>query len=591
MAEDSFDISILEQDAELVALAVSPDALFGVFARTFRVPDGWRALVIGPEGERSVVGSGEEIVASDASEVVFVRARPIELTFQIDAASSSDAYLCDASVHLRLETSDRASDLAGTKEALLSSSDTADRGAVLSYLSEELRQAVVRWAKARKASDLIEGADPVGFAQAVEDAVGPACLKAGLRRSGELEARFVSTAYDVVRQDTEKAAVRRDRMELDRQLREAAEEARREHLEHVGTMLQRLREMADASPDVSIGELIREFGEDQRGQLYRGLLQASSDGGSCRSIIVAAGDELLWLDPASPREPTLRTRVAVPGGALRSVSLVKDPSAKDVLAVGGASAVVLVDPETGESLRHLVWPVESGSSLRGGVNSVTCIRGMLVASHSGLGLCEWPIEGDEEGTPVLADFTASARTVRAAQRDQAERLWVAVDDVVIRLDGEPGSACSATRYEGAGARIAALDVGEHCVCAGTQDGRVVCWSIEEPQACSTVFAGGSRPCASVAVTDAMGITRVGLSDGTVSVKETVLGETIMDRYQTGSDRLVGAWWSADRVIAVNDFRNQLFVWTRGRPEAPTGSADIGWLCSNQAKDVCLLLAS
>ena len=112
MTDDAFDMSTLHDDPDLVAVVAVPGALFGFLNRSVRVPPRWAGLVIGREGDRSIVQAGGEIEATDTADVVFVRTGPVPLAFQVDSVSSADEYLCNASLRLSVSLSEEAADVA-----------------------------------------------------------------------------------------------------------------------------------------------------------------------------------------------------------------------------------------------------------------------------------------------------------------------------------------------------------------------------------------------------------------------------------------------------------------------------------------------
>jgi hypothetical protein len=590
MGEETFDISLLQTDDSLVAGAVSSTQLFGVFRRALKVPSGWVALVIGHEGDRSTVASGDEIAATDTAEAVFVRAEALLLEFDVGTVSSSDEYLCEASAALSIEVSDKASDLAAFRSAVMGPARQIELSTVCDYLQDDVRRTLVTWARERDATRLVDGRDADALETAIRDGVGPACFSAGLKPVGEVSATFRSAALDAVRAEAERGAVQRDRLALDQQLRQAADAARREHLEHVGEMLARLEEMALRSPDVSVIDLIRQFGEDQRGQLYRSLLRSRLDAAQDQTLVVAAGEELIWLDANAPERPIRRLRADVPGGAVRSVHVLTDGDGRVMLAVGATAAVALLDPSSGQMQATLNWDVPSDTTVRRGVNALAVSGRMLLATHSDLGVRCWSLDTPHESLPLLTNVTGPARTVRHVKTDASGQVWLSVDDVVLCLAGEDLAAAVPTQYTGSTAEVTALAVTDHEIYAGNADGQVVRWPMGQPNTCDVVYRGGASPCRSVHVGAVMGIHRLGVTDGSDAVKEVVLGDTVVERYLAGGDRLRQAWWLDSRIVAVNDQRTRLYVWSVGRPASPTGTTDVGWLCSNRVQDVCPVAA-
>jgi len=202
----------------------------------------------------------------------------------------------------------------------------------------------------------------------------------------------------------------------------------------------------------------------------------------------------------------------------------------------------------------------------------------------------WPLDPPDEGKLLLTDMTRTADAVRHVQTDVQGRVWLSVDDVVVCLAGDDMERSMPTTYAGSIERITSLAVGGDAVFAGNESGQVLRWPIDRPDGCDVVYAGGAAPCRSVHLASVMGIDRLGLTDDSDAVKELMLGDTVVERYVADGDRLRQAWWSDDRIVAVNDRRSRLYLWRIGHPDAPTGTADVGWMCSNRVQDVCMIPA-
>ncbi len=590
MSVNAFDASHLTDDPSLIAAVVPKDALFGLLSRAFQVAPGWTGLVVGPEGGLTIVPAGGQIAAGDTEEVLFVRATPLSFTFEARSLTSSDDYLCDASLQMAVAMSDQAADLTAFRSTVLGTGPRGTLSSLHDYLADSVHRGLTDWARTHTAAKLVEGEDAEAFEAAIHQATEAACFSAGLRLTGEVRGRFTSSALESIQVEAERTAVQRDRLTLQRQLREAAAAARREHLEEVEQTLARLQKMTEGSPGVSVGELIRQFGQDQRGPLYRSLTRCSPTSERCASLVVVAGDEVVWLDPDAPERPSHRQRVDLPGGALRSVRLLTEADGERVLAVGGASAVGLLDPASGEVRSQWAWEQQAGRTIRGGINSVGLRGWRLLATHSELGLCMWPLDPSGEGTLLLTDMTRAADAVRHVQTDAQGRVWLSVDDVVVCLAGDDLERAIPTTYAGNIVRITSLVVGGDAVFAGNENGQVLRWPIDRPNGCEVVYSGGAAPCRSVHAASVMGIDRLGLTDDSDAVKELMLGDTVVERYVADGDRLRQAWWLGDRIVAVNDRRSCLYVWRIGHPDAPTGTADVGWMCSNRVQDVCMIPA-
>ncbi len=586
MSEAAADISELMRVPDLVGVVVPTESLFSLLRRSWRIPADWLALIGGPEGERTVAIAGTEIIASSTREVAFFRAAAVPLTFTLQRLTSVDGYLCEVVVEQAVRLSDAPADLAAVRSILMRSSDRITRAHVEQYLLNDVRAGLVAWAGRHRAADLVDGRAVDDLSAAVKEATQASCFAVGIRLLDQKVVRCVSPAYEAVRVQAERAAVHRDRIEMDRQLAEAANAARREHLGQVEEMLDKLRKMAESSPGVSIAELIRTFGQDQRGPLYRSLVRSAEGARSCQSVVVATGNELLWFDPADPTKPRTRQPIQEPARGIRSLRWVQSAGGEPLLAVGGSDWVLLLARD-GTPRRTLAWGRTGSGEVSGGVNSVACNGQRFMACHSQLGVVFWQPDLSEAARPLLSEMTRTAKAVRNALTDSQGRFWLSVDATVVCLNWPESGEPQPVKYVGSRAPIASMAVTPSGVFAGNEAGEIVVWETDRPDACTIVYSGGVGVCRSLHWVEVMGFRRLGLTDDSDAVKELVLGDTVLERYVAADKRRFRqAWWSDESVYAINDLRTQLSMWSIGQPDAPHTTVDIGWMCSNRIQDVC-----
>ena len=130
-----------------------------------------------------------------------------------------------------------------------------------------------------------------------------------------------------------------------------------------------------------------------------------------RAILVVAGGELLWFDPADVQRPVRRLKLPADAGALRSVRLTQNGETPRILV--GARYGVHVVEEDSETVQTYV--LKDRSEIRGGVNAATVLNRYLYATHSEVGLMAWLMEKPEAQSLCLTEFTDGSRAVRDVQ--------------------------------------------------------------------------------------------------------------------------------------------------------------------------------
>ncbi len=589
MTDTPFDMDLLSQNPTLLARVVAPNQLFSLLRRSVRIPAGWTALVVTIEGDRHCASPGSEISSTQTAEVMFVRLGPQTLAMEDLEVISRDDYRCRSSVQGIFDPPVDPTDMTAFRKTLMPSADEATVSTVREHLGPAIRRGLAEGARQASAADLVDGRAAESIDAAIHKAIDPLCFSAGIRIIGNFNTHFRSDALDRLRKETERGAIEREQLSIRSRLQEAATAAKRNQLEQIERMVRQLEQMAKTTPGTPIGELIRGLGEEYRGPLYRRLLLGERPHRPCEAVVVVVGDELLWLSPSSPSQPRLRRKVQESCGPLRSVRFADGP--EPLLVVGGASELILLAPADGEVRTTLTCDVPTHRAIRGGFNSAVMLDQRVFATHSELGLRMWSLNRPADAVPLLSDLTGAAKTVRNVQVDSQRRIWLSIDSVVVRLEGRTDLSATPIIYRGSNSSVTALTVAADEVYAANESGQVLSWETSRPDVCRRIYDGGAGPCRSLSYLQVAGIRRLGLTDNSPAVKEMILGDTVIEQYTAAGERLRQAWWSGDLIVGLNDRRGRLFFWRTGEPDAPFGTVDLGWLCSNRVQDVCLLPAA
>lgn len=580
-----FDLQQFLRRADGVAAVIPAGEMFGLLRRSFNLPAQWAALVTRETGDDLLVTPGAKIDGSDVDQVMITRVSPIEVRVDDDTLISQDRFQCEASVSLRLRAIAERSELRSFRDAVLGSYRVATAANLARFLQPVVRTALARYAQEKEAAALTapDGLDCA--ASAVIEALRGPCFAAGLAIETDPVVTINSQTFARVRQQEEADATRRRAHEASRQLQLAMEQAQRDHAEHLSELLRRLNEMAAASPEVALNDLVRTFSEKQRGELYEALFSADAVDATTRWIVVAAGEELLYFDPQRLEKPVRRLRIAGSAGPLRSIQSALDGDGRRVLLIGAATGVYRVPVDRAEPDVTLLAP--GNDDVRGGFNAVTTVGERIFATHSELGLLEWNTKEPTNCRARFGELTSAARVVRGVTFHQGH-LFASIDNRIIRWPADERSDAPDKTYTGSSATISSLIPAGDGLFAGTSEGDVLHWAERRTNKPKRLHTGNNRAVESLWALDAHGVRRLVYADTSPRVHIRVVGDSFVCQYEAGGQTLRRVEVAPDLLVATNDLRDRLICWTPGAPSRPKNVVSVAQLTGRSIQDVCLI---
>jgi hypothetical protein len=585
MAGAKFDSQVFFGGVDNVAALVSASELFGLFRRSFALPLQWAALVRRTTGEYAAVRAGDAVDGTDAEAVLLTRATPFDVVINDEGVVTRDKYRCRAEMRLRLSIIPERSELVSFQKAVLGSHRVVQIAGMARYLQPALRAAIAKLCARHDAADLVDGTYTDAVSTALTEAVEAPCFAAGLVLDGPPSADFHSQTLRQV-QDAEQEAVRfHAEHQAGRQVQEALELAQTEHLDHLASLLTRLKELACASPDADLSELIRTFSEQQRGELYQALFASEPVVAETRWVVVAAGDELMFIDPHGLNEPARRLTLSGPAGPPRSVWTVNGPDNQPLLLVGAATGVYRWPIDRTEPDLTLI--IENAPPVRGGFNGVAAIGDRIIASHSELGLCEWNINEPTAVARRFESMTQKAKAVRGIQFFGGD-LYCAIDNRIIRWPADEPGDRPRRIYTGSITTVTALCPASDDLFAGNGEGDILYWPKGRDTKPDRLHTGLHRPAESIWLLSSHGVRRLVYTDTTLHVHARVLGDSFTCRYEGGGQTLRRVEVAPDLLVATNELRDRLICWTPGQPAKPSAVVHLSHLCGHTIQDVCLV---
>jgi len=585
MAASKFDPRTFFQRVDNIALHVSAAELFGLLTRTLDLPAQWAALVTRTTGDHVLVPASGKVDGANAEDVLFARVSPFDIVHEEEGITTRDGYRCRAEVRLRLRLTAESTELRSFTNAVIGSHRVVQIAGIARYLEPAIRVALARAAADKDAADLMDARSSESVATVLADAVEAPCFSAGLTLDDQPTVAFDSQTLRQIRENEQEALRKHAEHAAARQLQEAREQAQAQHLDHLASLLSRLEEMAAASPDVELPELIRSFSERERGEVYGALFAAEPATRQTEWVVIAAGDTLLFFDPEHPDVPDRRCRIAGDAGPVRSIHAVCDPSGGMVLLLGAATGVYRWPVAGTETESTLL--VAGAPEVRGGFNAATLVGDRVFGSHSELGLYEWHTGKPNAARPIFESMTKGAEAVRGVCFLDGT-LYCSIDDRVIQWPADGTGDAPSHIYTGSMTTITALCPTPLGLFAGNGDGDILHWPTGKDSKPQRLHTGLQRAAESVWALSSHGVHRLVYADTSLHIHSRVLSDSYSCRYEAGGQTLRRVEVAPDLLVATNDLRDRLIYWNPSQPRQTTSIANVARLCGHSIQDVCLV---
>ncbi len=308
------------------------DRAFGPLKRTFHVPPGWIVFASSTQGEGTLHESDSMVHAGDITDLLLIKAGPVQVEIVEGDVASADGFACTAVVRLWVRVAQDPGDLKSFRQTVLGSRETADSHTLRRYLSLHARRALAQFAAQHPAANLVDGADREAIGALIEERVRPALFAGGLLLDQPAQVSFDSDRFREQRNEQEERAAREH-------VTAALAAARACHLSQLEELFGQLQALAERSPGTALPELIRTFPDGPRARIYEALWRLTPPREQTQWIVVVAGHDVLCFDPALPDAPARQTTIDGPAGPLRSVRVHRRADGDVVLLVGAARGV------------------------------------------------------------------------------------------------------------------------------------------------------------------------------------------------------------------------------------------------------------
>jgi hypothetical protein len=616
-------------DPDALAINVRAESLFGILTRSHDLPADIAALVTTEHGAQSAIAPGARIPADDADTVLMVKTTPFALDFGTVTAHSVDQYLACAQFSCRVSVIPEKSDLASFAGAILSSRGSATKRDLESFLHPYVANALAQIAEGRGVEVLINPAKAQTLLDELLPALNAPAFAAGIQISTPATLTIDSPVYRQVKASKAQRERQRESFETNQRLEDAAKTARLKHADHLNELLERLKSAADDSEHAQLPDLLKTFSESDRGQLYAALFSQDVGDRVTESIAVASGAELVFYDPDSPEKPTFRRALSGAAGAARSVQWYRDAGGERKIYVGAATGIYELNADGSGNVVEYIF--DTGEEVRGGANSVAPAGDRIFATHSELGLiCFHKRAADEDQEKPLAeaihaDLTRGASAVRCALFD-AGWLYFSVDNVIHRVKADDPES-DPQSFLGSPSNITALSPSWTGIYAGNAGGQILFWpeplkwadshsaahsaahstahstahsaahsavadgsaSPGEPSASPILLhSGRQRAAETVVLMDFGPVRRLFYTDTSLAVFSRVVDDTFICRYEAGGQTIRRAEVAPDCLVATNEARDRLFLFSMGDPSKPRAVIPVSQTTAHSIQDITLV---
>jgi hypothetical protein len=573
-----------------------------------RLPEGWLGLVVKPDGRRRLVPAGEDPHPSREDTLVLVRSRPISFRLALADVSAADGHPVSGSAELLLRCAARDDDLAAASRTLLTSDElTLDRLAE-AVTQAGARAAFLRFIREHSAEQLVQQDQRAALLECLRAGLESFLFSAGLILEGIGKLEFASQSLSQDEALRRATARRVEEIEARGVVEQAALSATQRRLDSLTDVVAKLKRAAEADAGLQWHDLLPALTPSERGRLLESLWRLTPDRVTATAIVVAAGRECVWLDPAEPERIIRRVTLPEELGGLRSVSF--DPAA-GALLVGAAVGVWRVKAADGEVLAKHVAP--HAEMPRTGFNAAITSGTRLIATHSQLGAWSWPVLGSAgvppagsagvppagstgvppagstgvppaEPQPLLQPSGGVPKTIRAVTAAGDGHVLFAADDEihVFSPTGQPHHTLPIGR--GLVHGIAVLD---RAIYVTTSDGLVLEDQWDAPNIWQ-VLHRRSGPIESIQARRWDDLVELVIPAGPQGVLGIYAQEGIVSRLLDTSVPVRRAWACDDALVALSEHRDRLIV-LRGTMPARTGQEVIvARLLGQLIQDACIV---
>ena len=544
------------------------------------IPDAWMGLVETRDGRRRFVPAGEDPRAERGDQLVLVRNRPITVPLDVTDCRAACGNTVSATCELLVRWNADEHDLAALRKALLTQHELTLDGLANVVADAGGQTALQQLIRRHPAAKLVHEDQRDALLDAACEKLKRFLFETGmvLDRVAKLELSSESLARHEARE--RQAAERVERIETRKMVEQAALAATQRRLDDLGGLLEKLKTAAEADVQVQWRDLLPALSPAERGRLLENLWRITPDRKTAEAIVVVAGKECVWLDPANPEHVTRRVTLGDELGGLRSVTACPD---RQLLAVGASRGVWTVNAANGDVTGK--YEVPNAGEPQTGFNAAALAGERLFATHSQLGCWCWPLDRAAEAHALLEPVDGVPKTVRAVTTTEDGRLLFAADDCVHIFDAEGQSLGG---LDTGGKVIHCLAVLENAVYAGTANGMLLEGTLDETRELWLVVHRAPAAIETVQARRWSDLVELVIPAGVQGVCGVYGEEGVVTRLLESRTPIRRAWACDDLILALNELRDRLIVMNANLPDRTGRDVPIARLLGHSIQDAAIV---
>lgn len=548
-----------------------------------RLPQGWLGLVETPDGRRRLVPPGEDPRPQRDDSLLLVRDRPVAVPLAVEDVPAACGHTVSMHAEVLLRWSARADDLAALRRTLLSDQVLTPDDLARALERAGATAALRRFVRQRTAADLLADDLRQSLRSCLGEPLKPWLFEAGATLDQVTRLEVVSPDLAERRRLEREAARRLAAIEAHQLVEQAALAAARRRLDGLGELLAKLRSAAAADPGSAWRGLLPALSPAERGLLLENLWRLTPGGRVAWAIVVAAGDECIWLDAQDATRIRRRVRVPPQLGPLRSVT---HDAERGWLLAGAATGVWALRADDGQIVAR--FEVPGAQPQRTGFNAAVVADGRLYATHSRLGCWSWSTESLEgaaaDARPVLQPVDGRPGAIRSVAADDDGSILFAADDCVQVWNPQRAelSVLGAVDDE-----ICCLAAFERCLAVGTADGKLLLGDRRSPQEWHVVWRGNG-PVESVHWRRWNDLLELVVPAGPQGICAAYETEGVVARLMETTVPIRRCQVSDDLLVGLSEGRDRLVVLGAGSPGRTGREVPVARLLGRSVQDVLIL---